>query len=102
MFRNSENGKGNNEPQPEPVVEEPVVEEPVADEPVVEEPKDNGKGNDKPKNDNNGGELNLWQQIQAQKQQEAQMMQLRQLMAMNLQRQQKRKSGAKNFRASAA
>jgi hypothetical protein len=50
----------------------------------------------------NNGDQNLWQQIHALKQQEAQMMQLRQLMALNLQRQQNRKSGAKNFRASAA
>jgi hypothetical protein len=50
-----------------------------------------------------GGSMNLWQQIQAQKQQEAQMMQLRQLMALHLQRQQIRnQSSAKKFRASAA
>mmetsp|Transcript_26008 Transcript_26008/g.48478 ORF Transcript_26008/g.48478 Transcript_26008/m.48478 type:complete len:336 (+) Transcript_26008:99-1106(+) len=55
-------------------------------------------------NDDNGGSnMNLWQQIQAQKQQEARMMQLRQLMALNLQRQKNRgKVPAKNFRASAA
>jgi hypothetical protein len=54
-------------------------------------------------NQNIEGNLNLWQQIQARKQQEAEMVQLRQLMALSLQRQQDRnKSSAKNFRASAA
>ena len=42
------------------------------------------------------------QQIQAQKQQQARMLQLQQLMALNLQRQQKRKMTSNNFRASAA
>lgn len=47
--------------------------------------------------------MNPLQQMQSQKQEEAQMMQLRQLIALNLQRQQNRdKSGARNFRASAA
>jgi hypothetical protein len=49
-----------------------------------------------------GGSLNLWQKIQAQKQQEAQMMQLRQLMALNIQQQNRTKPSAKKFRASAA
>ncbi|KAG7361251.1 hypothetical protein IV203_036351 [Nitzschia inconspicua] len=58
-------------------------------------------GNIGPKN--SGSEMNLWQQIQAHKQKEAQLAQLRQLMALNLQRQQNRDhSSAKNFRASAA
>ena len=42
------------------------------------------------------------QQIQAQKQQQARMLQLQQLMALNLQRQQKRRMTSNNFRASAA
>jgi hypothetical protein len=44
----------------------------------------------------------LVQQIQAQKQQQARMLQLQQLMALNLQRQQKRRPTSNNFRASAA
>jgi hypothetical protein len=42
------------------------------------------------------------QQMQAQKQQQVRMFQLQQLMAMNLQRQQKRTTTSNNFRASAA
>lgn len=50
---------------------------------------------------------NIWQQIQAHKKQEAQMVQLRQMMAFNLQQQRQQQqnrstSSAKNFRASAA
>lgn len=49
------------------------------------------------------GSLNIWQQIQAQKKEEAQMVHLRKMMALNLLRQQNRgASSAKNFRASAA
>ena len=45
---------------------------------------------------------NLWQKIQARKQQEDRMVQLRQLMAMNAHRQQNRNAPPNNFRASAA
>jgi hypothetical protein len=54
-------------------------------------------------NDNNNNNMNLWQQIQAQKEHEARIMQFRQLMALNIHQKQNRgKSPAKNFRASAA
>ena len=49
-----------------------------------------------------GSSLALQQQIQAQKQQQARMLQLQQLMALNLQRQQNRRTTSNNFRASAA
>jgi hypothetical protein len=68
--------------------------------------------------DNNGNDMNLFQghnsnnmpinlqqqmqEVQAQKQQQAGMLQLQQLMALNLQRQQKRHQTSNNFRASAA
>jgi hypothetical protein len=53
--------------------------------------------------DDNNSNMNLWQQVQTHKQQDSRMMEIRQLMTLNMQRQQNKKHSVKNnYRASAA